>query len=146
MKFIITNKNQKVIIFQSNIKPEVGEILHLPHQGGYQVLEVVHHVSDDCGHANDELMWIELICKKVEKKEEEDNEIRVGDEVILNAKSSYGQNKKAVIISLDDDSYPYHVMIGDGSTEWIRRDVIDRKTGRNFSQIVEVLKKLREGE
>ena len=80
------------------------------------------------------------------QKQKEEEEIKVGDEVILNAKSSYGQNKKAVIIALDDDSYPYHVMIDNGYTEWIRRDFIYRKTGQNFPQIVEVLKKLGEGE
>lgn len=66
LKFIVNNdKNEKVIVFESNIKPAVGEFLHFFHMGGYQVLKVIHHVSDDCGHSNDELMWIELICKKV---------------------------------------------------------------------------------
>ena len=63
-KFIVTNENERVIVFKSNIKPEVGEFLHFFHLGGYQVLKVVHHISDDCV-LKDDLLWIELICKKV---------------------------------------------------------------------------------
>lgn len=63
-KFIVTNENERVIVFKSNIKPEVGEFLHFFHLGGYQVLKVVHHISDDCV-LEDDLLWIELICKKI---------------------------------------------------------------------------------
>lgn len=63
-KFIVTNENERVIVFKSNIKPEVGEFLHFFHLSGYQVLKVVHHISDDCV-LEDDLLWIELICKKI---------------------------------------------------------------------------------
>jgi hypothetical protein len=71
LKFIVTDENEKVIVFKSNIKPEVGDYLHFFHLGGYQVSKIVHHISDDLSHAEDELLWIELICKKVKRKENE---------------------------------------------------------------------------
>lgn len=91
---------------------------------------------------------IEKLCAYEEqKKQEEDSEIRVGDEVILNGNSSFDTNTKAIVIALYDKTdyramFPYNVMIADGDTDWIDRDDIDRKTGRHFPEIVEVLKKI----
>ena len=69
LKFIVTDENEKVIVFKSNIKPEVGDYLHFFHLGGYQVSKIVHHISDDLENSGgDELLWIELICKKVKEK------------------------------------------------------------------------------
>lgn len=82
---------------------------------------------------------------KYEKKQEEDK-IKVGDEVVLTDDSPYGNtNRRAVIIINDDDKkFPYYIMLANGDTDWIEKDEIDRKTGRTFPEIVEVLKKLKE--
>lgn len=89
---------------------------------------------------------IEKIHKYEEtQKQKADEEICVGDEVILNANSSYDANTKAIVIVNDNSTrYPYNVLGPNGDTEWIDRDSIDRKTGRTFLEIVEVLKKLKE--
>lgn len=90
---------------------------------------------------------IEKLRAYEEQKQKEVEEIKVGDEVILNANSSYEPNTKAIVIMNDGgNSYPYNVIVADGDTEWVDRDTIDRKTGRCFPEIAEVLKKLQEDE
>jgi len=79
-----------------------------------------------------------------QKKQKEDEEICVGDEVILNANSSYDANTKAIVIVNDNSTrYPYNVLGPDGETEWVDLDAIDGKTGHTFPEIVEALEKLR---
>lgn len=87
---------------------------------------------------------IEKIRKYEEKKQEEEQEIRVGDEVILNEKLSFEPNKKAIVISEGDHSWPYNVMFKNGDTNLVSKIDIGRKTGRTFPEIVEVLKKMQE--
>lgn len=83
-----------------------------------------------------------------EKQEEpeEDEEIKVGDEVILNVTSSWDENTKAIIIA-DEKTlmFPYNVMVSSGDTDWVDKNDINHKTGRHFPEIVEALKKLKEG-
>ncbi len=81
-----------------------------------------------------------------QEKQEEDKEIHVGDEVILNAKSSFGANTKAIVIAIDKATYPYRIMDKDSDTDWVGRDEIDHKTGRHFPEIAEVMKKMMEDE
>ena len=84
-----------------------------------------------------------------QEKQEKDEEIHVGDEVILNANSSFGANTKAIVIAYYKDDkamFPYSVMIKDGDTDWVDIDEIDHKTGRHFPEIAEVLNKLKEDE
>jgi len=78
-------------------------------------------------------------------KELEDAEIKVGDEVILNANASY-ENEKAIVLAYDGNAYPYNVLMNNGDTEWIKEDAIECKTGRYFPQIAEVLKEMRGAE
>ena len=81
---------------------------------------------------------IEKIRVYEEQKREEDNEIHVGDEVIYNC----GKYKdKATVIDIDMDVL--HLLTENGcylSEEF--KDV--KKTGRHFTEIAELLKKLRE--
>lgn len=89
---------------------------------------------------------IEKLHKYEEKKKQEENEIHVGDEVVINenAISSFKPNTKAIVIMIDGCSdYSYNVIIANGDTDWVGKDEI-RKTGRTFPEIVEVLKKLKE--
>lgn len=89
---------------------------------------------------------IEKLNKFMEALKKQD-EIKVGDEVILTEDSPNGENtnRRAVILINDGDKkFPYYVMLGNGDTEWMEKDEIDHKTGRNFPEIVEVLKKLKE--
>jgi len=82
-----------------------------------------------------------------QKKQEEDEEIKVGDEVVLNANPSLDENTKAIVIANEGNvMFPYNVMFDNGETDWVDRDDISGKTGRTFPEIVEVLKKMREGE
>ena len=90
---------------------------------------------------------IEKLKKYEEQKKQE--EIHVGDEIILNdiiPNTDYLSCEPAIVIIADEDScrYPYHVMLGNGKTKWINKDAINRKTGRHFPEIAEVLKKMQE--
>ena len=76
--------------------------------------------------------------KAYEKQQKQDAEIKVGDEVVLNCNASY-ENEKAIILACDESSYPYNVLMSNGDTEWVKEDAIERKTGRHFDQIAEVL-------
>lgn len=87
------------------------------------------------------------VLEKIRAYEEED-EIKVGDEVIINknAISSFVPGTKAIVITIDGCSNcSYNVIVANGDTDWLDKDEI-HKTGRNFPEIVEVLKKLKEGE
>ena len=83
--------------------------------------------------------------KEYEDKQKQDAEIKVGDEVVLNANATY-ENEKSIILAYDETIYPYNVLMSNGDTEWIKKDVIERKTGRHFPQIAEVLAELRGAE
>ena len=72
VEYDVTYKGQSVIQFFSEVKPEVGEYLHFPHLGGYEVLKICHRISDDNKRAEDEMMWIELICKKLGEDDEDE--------------------------------------------------------------------------
>ena len=81
--------------------------------------------------------------KEYEDKQKQDAEIKVGDEVVLN--DDYG-NEKAIVLVKDKNPYPYSVLIQEGTNRWIKENAIERKTGRHFDQIAEVLKELRGAE
>lgn len=78
---------------------------------------------------------------KEQKKQEEDAEIRVGDEVILNDALNYGD--KAVVTGDLPDGFC--IMKHDGSTSFKYKENIGKKTGRTFPEIAEVLNKMQEG-
>lgn len=80
-----------------------------------------------------------------QEKQEEDEEIHVGDEVILNVTSSFDAGTKAIIIADEKTSmFRYNVLTGNGDTDWLDKDDINRKTSRHFPEIVEVLNKMQE--
>lgn len=84
---------------------------------------------------------VEKLHAYEEKKKQEVDEIRVGDEVILNENviSNYKPNTKAVVIRIDCRSKcSYNVMFANGDTEWIEKDEV-RKTGKHFSEIADVM-------
>ncbi len=90
---------------------------------------------------------VEKLRAYEEKKREEGEEINVGDEVILNVTSSFDAGTKAIIIADEKTSmFRYNVLTGNGDTDWLDKDDINRKTGRHFPEIVEVLKKMQEDE
>lgn len=64
----VTCNGELLINFLTDVKPSVGEFLHFHHLGGYKILQVCHHVSDDMARTEDSLMWVELICEKLEPK------------------------------------------------------------------------------
>lgn len=77
-------------------------------------------------------------------KQAEDGEIKIGDEVILDRKCSYVSNVRGVVIACNSCSdRPYKIMLGEGYSKWMKADSIDRKTGRTFPQIEEVLEQLK---
>lgn len=82
--------------------------------------------------------------KKQQKQdtEQEQDIIKVGDEVVLNGNASY-ENEIGIILAYDGQTYPYHVLMSNGDSEWIKEDAIERKTGRHFDQIAEVLAEMR---
>ena len=85
--------------------------------------------------------------KLEQKKQEDDEEIHVGNEIILNEYSPFDANTKAIVVmKVCTDRFAYRVMIGNGYMEWVDQDAIDCKTGRHFPEISEVLKKMKEGE
>jgi len=81
------------------------------------------------------------MIKEHEGKQKQDI-IQVGDEVVLNCNASH-ENEKAIILACDESSYPYNVLMSNGDTEWVKEDAIERKTGRHFDQIAEVLAEMR---
>ena len=89
---------------------------------------------------------IEKIKAYEEKKQEEDNIIHIGDEVVMKEHIPSEINGKAIVIAIDGCSKcGCNVMNANGDTDWIDRDEIDRKTGRHFPEIKELMKKLQEG-
>lgn len=74
-----------------------------------------------------------------QKKQKEDSEIHVGDEVIH---SDWGT--KAVVLDFVDDERITVYGKNGFTVDW--RIDMARKTGRTFPEVVEVLKKLKEGE
>lgn len=89
----------------------------------------------------EELSASEAVAKW--KAWEEKNEIKVGDEVILNFNAGL-KNKKAIVLAYDGSLRPYNVLVNDGYTEWVKEDAIECKTGRHFDEISEVLNQLQE--
>lgn len=82
---------------------------------------------------------VDMAIKALEQKQKED-EIRVGDEVILKR-----ENTKAVVCDVTKytDKQPYSILMGDdGMTVYVNKNDIT-KTGKHYSQIEEVLKGLR---
>ena len=73
-----------------------------------------------------------------QKKQEEDERIKVGDEV-----KKVSNGIKGIVIKVADEETNNHVVFEDGS-EWLS-DFVIRKTGRHFPEIEEVLKKMQEG-
>jgi hypothetical protein len=73
---------------------------------------------------------------KIRQYEQKQEKIKVGDEVISD------EDIKGVTVDMDD--YLLHVLDENGVIQaWPREDVV--KTGRNFPEIAEVLKKMQEG-
>lgn len=118
----------------------------------WEAFKTIHKLAPYCfldcfPNGNDELYSLSIneVIRRVheyEKKQEEDEEIRIGDEVILN-----GYYFPAIIIMNNGSNrHPYNVMFADGNTVLIDRDIINHKTGRTFPEIVELLKKMQEGE
>ena len=91
----------------------------------------------------EELSASEAVAKW--KAWEEKNEIKVGDEVILNFNAGL-KNKKAIVLAYDGSLRPYNVLVNDGYTEWVKEDAIECKTGRHFDEILEVLNRLQEAD
>jgi len=76
--------------------------------------------------------------KKQKQKQEESSKIRVGDEVIYNCGNDKG---KATVIDVDVDVL--HLLTENGC--YISEEFKDvKKTNRNFSEIAEVVKKMKE--
>lgn len=69
------------------------------------------------------------------------NEIKVGDEIILNGDESY-LNGKAVVLTYESRVCTYNVLVANGDTEWVKKDAIECKTGRHFKEISKVLNQL----
>lgn len=89
-------------------------------------------------------MSISTVVTKIkdyeEKQKQKDDEIHIGDEVILKR-----ENTKAVVcdVSKYTDKQPYSILMGDdGMPVYVNKNDIT-KTGKHYSQIEEVLKKLR---
>ena len=101
-----------------------------------------------CGHYPPNGISCNGICIKCEDgnmyKPKQTDEIKVGDEVVLNDKSSYA-GERGIIIAVDESQYPFHALLNNGDTEWLPQGAIDRKTYRNFPQIAEILKQMQEG-
>lgn len=136
-------------------------------QGRKEAWEAARKIAldtDDGGISKDELKEIfgslsfynlikylsasEVISNLREYEKKKNDEIQVGDEVIINenAISSFKPNTKAIVIMIDGCSrYSYNVMNANGNTHWLEKNEI-RKTGRHFPEIVEMLKKLKEEE
>jgi hypothetical protein len=85
----------------------------------------------------------EAVAKYEEQQKQKEEEICVGDEVILKR-----ENTKAVVcnISKYTDKQPYSILMGDdGMTVYVNKNDIT-KTGKHYSQIDEVIEQLRRGE
>lgn len=72
IEYDVTYKGKSVIQFFSDVKPVIGEYLHFPHLGEYEVLKIRYHISDYNKRAEDEMLWIELICKKLGEDSEDE--------------------------------------------------------------------------
>lgn len=102
--------------------------------------DLVEIFDKDCtSQIIEELSASEAVTKWKAWKEQ--NELKVGDEVILNANANHG-NEKVVVLADDGSNRPYNVLINDGNTEWVREDAIERKTGRHFDAIEEILNQI----
>lgn len=104
------------------------------------------------GYSSYESVLTEYSAEEIIKRVKEDNttdgkedEIHIGDEVVLNDKSSRANNK-GVVIANDELEYPYNVLFGDGCTEWVMKAAIERKTGRSFLEVVNFLNAIKEDE
>jgi len=79
---------------------------------------------------------IERIKAHEEKKQEEDEELKVGDEVVTVA-----GDKGVVTGIINNDVY---LFISGWETSQVKHKLCCKKTGRHFPEIVEVLKSLKE--
>lgn len=89
-------------------------------------------------------MSISTVVAKIkdyeEKQKQKEDEIRVGDEVIVN-----DIDCKAIFIgisTLEGWVTPYHILFENGNTDWVKKSAIS-KTGKHYDAIEEVLKELR---
>lgn len=118
---------------------EAARKLYLPIEYGGIPVNVLHQMFD-----NKSIKGIfmkvsvsEVIEKIRQYKQEKEEQIQVGDEVISE------DDIKAVVIDMDD--YLLHVLDKNGVVQgWPREDVV--KTDRHFPEIAEVLQKMREGQ
>lgn len=79
-----------------------------------------------------------------EEQKNQEEEIKVGDEVTAKTKTDL-EMPKAVILNHNPTGTQYLVLKYDGTTSWWTKKGL-RKTGRHFSEIAEVLQKMREKE
>lgn len=75
--------------------------------------------------------------EKIRQYEQEQEEFKLGDEVD-------GKSGRGIITKISDDGDHFNVMWENGSTGYYMIEDF-KKTGRRFSEIAEVLKKMQEG-
>lgn len=80
---------------------------------------------------------IEKIRQYEQEQKREEEQIQVGDEVIVDS-------GKCVVLVVDKNGFPEKLLEPDGYTLTLATDVKLPKTGRHFPEIAEVLRKMRE--
>lgn len=68
MEIILEKRDgETIMVYKADYIPRIGDAVHLPHNGGYRIVDVVHRVSDDIGNHNDKLLWVQVIVAPISR-------------------------------------------------------------------------------
>ena len=123
----------------------------------WEAFKTIHKLAPYCfldcfPNGNDELYSLSIneVIRRVreyEKKQEEDSEIRVGDEVTYTFHNGRSITPFVVFkIECLEDGGKYYTGLETSTMKCVYGGLDYVKTGRTFPEIAEVLKKLKEGE
>jgi len=108
--------------------------------GGYHIDTKIHIFgAADYSYILANYNASEAIEKIRQYEQEKEQQIQVGDEVILDG-------RKYVVLVVDEDGIPEKLLEPDGYTLTLTTDVKLPKTGRRFPEIAAVLEKMRGGQ